>query len=345
MAEIEVSYPFSEVRFPREGSASTVLFATSRRRNVAQVADKFRVMSFDPVTETFESLGSVLTTDVNPSQNTPTAASLSEKGISLAVTGRSATQVYGLRRFCKANDVRFRLSIQLDSNPQAISWSVAEIGTIFGSVVTNRVYRSCPNCYMNGLFARTIVAEQLCLPRNQTNCFQFSFLDDMPPFESYGGYNAFFIQASNSTPRTANVTELATGVGYNVTKNVVIGETNPECKIDVAPVSCPGTQKVFLLSLLFDNYPGETEWEVTRPNGVAALSGGNYTEEMAARPIRDVSCLPTNRCFTFTIRDSQNDGLCCNNGYGEYVGFFNGVEVFRGGRFNSDQSHLFGNCP
>jgi hypothetical protein len=42
-----------------------------------------------------------------------------------------------------------------------------------------------------------------------------------------------------------------------------------------------------------------------------------------------------NDCYTVTITDSFDDGICCDDGDGSFEVYFEGQEVFSGGDFGS----------
>ncbi len=68
------------------------------------------------------------------------------------------------------------------------------------------------------------------------------------------------------------------------------------------------------LILRTDNNPGETTWELTNSEGTLVYSGGPYNEPM--KMIRDTFQLYTTDCYTLTVFDSGNNGLCCDAGTG-----------------------------
>ena len=94
----------------------------------------------------------------------------------------------------------------------------------------------------------------------------------------------------------------------------------------IAP--CSGT---FGLSITQDNYPGETTWDL-KQNGFTIKSGGvsGLNPTLVA-----VSCAP----LTFTIYDSEGDGICCAWGNGSFSASWNGVVFGSGGEFTTSASY------
>lgn len=87
-----------------------------------------------------------------------------------------------------------------------------------------------------------------------------------------------------------------------------------------SPVSYSTTNYIFTLQL--DYWGSETTWNIKDGNGVTKYSGGPYTNkpENSGLPalITQNWTLDNNQCYTFTIFDSQSDGICCDGGNGYY---------------------------
>ena len=69
------------------------------------------------------------------------------------------------------------------------------------------------------------------------------------------------------------------------------------------------------LTIVLDDYPEETTWEVKNGSTVLA-SGGPYSN--AGSTVTEDICLPDN-CYDFVIYDSYGDGICCVWGNGSYA--------------------------
>jgi len=91
-----------------------------------------------------------------------------------------------------------------------------------------------------------------------------------------------------------------------------------------------------ILNLTTDNYPAETSFQIADDTGNIIHTGGNFTVP-AQLNIEDY-CLPEG-CYTFTIFDSEDDGLCCGFGQGAYeVVDANGNVIGGGGQFGGEES-------
>lgn len=99
---------------------------------------------------------------------------------------------------------------------------------------------------------------------------------------------------------------------------------------------------VLILSIDLDNYPNETTWEVTNSNDVVVESGGPYTSP--GSNVTENINLDNDDCYTFTIFDAADDGICCGYGIGSYSLETNGGEVIiSGGEFGAEESVSFNN--
>lgn len=70
------------------------------------------------------------------------------------------------------------------------------------------------------------------------------------------------------------------------------------------------------MTVLTDNYPSETTWEVSDANGNVVWSGGPYLDSQTE--LTESTCLSPG-CFTLSFYDSYGDGICCDFGMGEYT--------------------------
>ncbi len=102
-----------------------------------------------------------------------------------------------------------------------------------------------------------------------------------------------------------------------------------------------GTTYSLYLYLLFDNFPGETSWQILRNNQVV-YSGGPYGNQGPASDVYIPLCLAEG-CYQFKIMDSEGDGMCCGQwGDGGYVLFNEAEEVYAtGDEFGSSETTNF----
>ena len=79
----------------------------------------------------------------------------------------------------------------------------------------------------------------------------------------------------------------------------------------------------FTFRLQQDFWGDETTWNLKDGSGVVKYSGGPYPgkhDEILPLPtlITENWVLDSNQCYTFTINDTQGDGICCDGGNGFY---------------------------
>ena len=90
------------------------------------------------------------------------------------------------------------------------------------------------------------------------------------------------------------------------------------------------------LTINFDNYPSETSWEIKDNSGAVVFSGGTYGSQTQGSTLVISNCLPSG-CYTFIMKDSYGDGMCCSYGSGSYslVQDDNGNSLASGASFNN----------
>jgi hypothetical protein len=101
------------------------------------------------------------------------------------------------------------------------------------------------------------------------------------------------------------------------------------------PVGCTDTEVT--LTLVLDNYPGETTWSLVSGSTTLA-SGGPYAT--AGATVTETFCLPDG-CYDFVINDSYGDGICCAYGNGSYDLSDAGGSLATGGSFGTTETANF----
>jgi hypothetical protein len=105
----------------------------------------------------------------------------------------------------------------------------------------------------------------------------------------------------------------------------------PDC------AACPPCDDV-TLTIVLDNYPGETSWTITS-GGTTWGSGSGYTG--AGSTVVETVCLPTG-CYDLNMFDSYGDGICCAYGNGSYqLQDASGTVVASGGAFGTSETTNF----
>jgi len=99
---------------------------------------------------------------------------------------------------------------------------------------------------------------------------------------------------------------------------------------------CPAGQVEVTVTIVPDNYPNETSWNLINVQTNTSLATGNVGTQ--------TFCVPTDACLKFTIYDSYGDGICCSFGQGSYTVTVNGGTMATGGNFDDQESTYF-NCP
>ena len=95
------------------------------------------------------------------------------------------------------------------------------------------------------------------------------------------------------------------------------------------------------LTIILDNYPEETSWDIQDSGGNVVASGGTYGSSPDGSTITADVCVPDG-CYDFTIYDSYGDGICCGYGNGSYtLSDDAGNTLASGGSFGSSETTNF----
>jgi hypothetical protein len=99
-------------------------------------------------------------------------------------------------------------------------------------------------------------------------------------------------------------------------------------------------------TLQTDHYGTETTWKITNSAGTILHEGGPYTNSAETSPlpvpINTSFTLASNDCYTFTIIDKEEDGICCDYGNGSYtITTPTGEIIATGGEFGAGESKSF----
>lgn len=125
------------------------------------------------------------------------------------------------------------------------------------------------------------------------------------------------------------IINIPTGAGFGIVSakiSSVNGTTDQRSTNNSASValanSAPVSNTNFTLELQLDYFGSETTWTLQNSTGTTLYQGGPYTDVVnpTVNPIPDLYTenwvLPLNECYTFTINDSEADGIY------EYGGFY-----------------------
>lgn len=95
------------------------------------------------------------------------------------------------------------------------------------------------------------------------------------------------------------------------------------------------------MTLTLDLFGSETTWELEDSDGVVVESGGPYEDKQEGTVISRTFCL-TDGCYTFTIFDADEDGICCGYGDGSLLlTSTNGQQILNAGQFAGSRSTTF----
>ncbi|MEQ9466622.1 MAG: S8 family serine peptidase [Ekhidna sp.] len=143
--------------------------------------------------------------------------------------------------------------------------------------------------------------------------------------------------------QTANI-DLAAYLGDDV-KLRMIGTTGNGWSSDIAiddlsvSAGSTGGDTDVTLTIVLDNYPEETSWQI-RDGSTVLASGGTYGSQPDGSTVTEVISLATG-CYDFVINDSYGDGICCSYGSGSYSLTDGSTTLATGGSFGSSETTSF----
>ena len=190
-------------------------------------------------------------------------------------------------------------------------------------------------------FAPTVVVTNNGTTTLTSAVISYAIDEDTAATQSWSGF-LFQNQSVTVTLPTMNVSggshtlvvELLSPNGFtdeNTVDNTVVS-TAFTVFVDTATVN---------LTLLTDEYGDETSWDFKDSNDTILYSGETdvYGNETTYNHTFDV---PTGGCYSFTIYDSEGDGICCGWGSGSYtLTDSNSNVIATGGEFGAQESVSF----
>lgn len=147
-----------------------------------------------------------------------------------------------------------------------------------------------------------------------------------------------------ATPNYGNLSVGAHTFTINVTSPNGINDENTSndnfvFNFEVAP-SFVTSEVVF--NITTDDYGNETTWELRNSAGTLIENGPLFSYNNATVYQETIAIPAFNDCYTFTIFDSADDGICCAYGIGSYnLEDESGNVIIVGGDFGTSEAVLF----
>ncbi|MEL6656779.1 MAG: M12 family metallo-peptidase [Bacteroidota bacterium] len=240
---------------------------------------------------------------------------------------------------CEQNIINF--SLTFDSYPSETSWQLTdESGTIIES-----------GSGYNGSDVGMTISEEFCLDEA---CYTLTIFDSFGDGICCNHGDGNFelsndegtIIASGGTFSSEISVELCNGLvpencfdGVDNDLDGLIDCEDPDCGEEEVCIPC--MENVVNLILTYDDYPEETSWEILDDQGEVLFTGAGSMDIPDGSTVQYDYCLPDG-CYDFRILDSQNDGICCFFGLGNYVLQSTTGEVYAaGGEFASEETTNF----
>ena len=145
----------------------------------------------------------------------------------------------------------------------------------------------------------------------------------------YGTYNGILsITEANGAPFESSVSFIAESVEW---AELLVEEETTNIKVYI----------------IQDQWGEQTTWNIVNSAGEIVAEGGPYQHLAGSGStqvnVSNITDLPANECYLFTIFDNNNNGICCAYGDGYYyIKDANGNKFIEGaGDFGSEASHVF----
>lgn len=235
-------------------------------------------------------------------------------------------------------DTEVTLTIVLDNYPEETSWTIENSS---GQVIhSGGTYGNLPD--------GSTVTETFCLV---DGCYDFTIFDSYGDGIccSYGNGSyqlvddANNVLASGGSFGSSESTNFCLSSGPTCDDGIQNGnETGVDCGgPDCPPCNSGCSDTEVTMTIVLDNYPGETTWTLENSSGQVVHSGGPYSSLPAGATVIETFCL-ADGCYDYSIFDSYGDGICCSYGNGSYelVDDSNNV-LASGGSFGSSETTNF----
>gem|GEM_PF-1972442 len=193
-----------------------------------------------------------------------------------------------------------------------------------------------------GSYCTTTVTPSVTLNNFGSNTLSSVVINYQVDGGSVNTYNwSGSLASTNSTVVNLPALNVSTGshtfTAYTSSPN---GTTDPNSANNSKTSNFISATNALTLTIVLDNYPEETSWDIKQGSTVVA-SGGTYGSQPDGSTVIENVCV-VDGCFTFTIYDAYGDGICCSYGSGSYVLKNSaGVTLASGAQFTSSQATNF----
>lgn len=156
--------------------------------------------------------------------------------------------------------------------------------------------------------------------------------------------NLWTLSGNQGNSWTSVDIDLASYLGGDV-KLRMVGTTGNGWSSDIAiddlsvSAGSTGGNTDVTLTIVLDNYPEETSWEI-RDGATVLASGGTYNSQPDGSTVTEVVSLAAG-CYDFVINDAYGDGICCTYGSGSYSLTDGSTTLASGGSFGSSETTNF----
>ena len=175
---------------------------------------------------------------------------------------------------------------------------------------------------------------------NTLNSVTINYQVDAGAVNTYN-WSGSLSSASSTTVNLPSVSFSGGSHTFNAWTSNPNGNSDNTPSNDAASSSFSSASNGVTLTIVLDNYPEETSWQILDGSTVLA-AGGTYGSQPDGSTVVENICLPDG-CFDFVISDAYGDGICCGYGNGSYVltDDSDNSTLASGGQFGSSETTNF----
>ena len=255
-----------------------------------------------------------------------------------------------------------RIRTIIDNAARRKSLKTSNKGTAIALVANDaevKLEASCPTAAICGAVSNQTTQKITIYNRGTSNLTSATI-----NYNINGGTNSIYNWTGNLAINKQASFDITIISAANGTINISVASANegidqrPTNNSDSGSFFIPVTSNYNFTTYVFrlqkDLYASETDWNIKDASGkiiysggCASCSGGVYKDASGTNLpalLTKTWILASNQCYTFTINDSEGDGICCGtSGDGYYdIKTYNGAIVVASGKsFTSSESKMF----
>ena len=228
---------------------------------------------------------------------------LTHDGSALMVSGREGAVHFELREKCASTEVPVHVSMELDSQPQSVSWEIHRILRVNNRTYTRSILQECSGCYrFSDDYAQSTVVERVCLPQRIAPCIGMS-AEQQTTATTGISYFVFFRGGSQILPTVQGTGAQIPGFGFART-----WEPNITACPNIVVPDCAVGESLYVQGVTFGKLDGTMTWAIrSNTTGVElnrrTVGRGDLDPDDSS--ILDEICVPSQDCWILALTGSS----------------------------------------